>query len=113
MANPAKQKGTFFESLLVPYYGNFWPDVRRNTLAGNKDIGDIGGLPLPIEAKNCKTFDLAGWSKEAEREAENANAPFVPVVFKRKGVTDPAKQWVLLQNWMLVDFMLAYEKDVA
>lgn len=113
MANPSKNKGTSFESSLVSYYSQFWLDVRRNTLAGNKDIGDIGGLPVPIEAKNCKTLALPQWMTEANKEAENANKAFCPIVHKRRGITDPALQWATVENWVLVELLLAYEKDIA
>lgn len=66
-------------------------------MQGVKDKGDFW-LPDPryvLEAKNCKRVDLAGFVKEAEVEALNAAKAFGFVVMKRRGVTDPAKQYLL------------------
>lgn len=113
MANPSKARGTDLEVLLENYYKQFWPTAHRLTLSGKNDRGDIGGMPLHIEAKNSPRYlDLPGWTKEAKREAENVGQPFIPVVHKRVGTRDPALQWATLENWMLVDLLLAYERDV-
>jgi hypothetical protein len=111
LANPPKQKGTAHETAQLRYYQQWWPDAYRTALKGSLDTGDINGLPLPIECKNEKMFKPSEWLKEAEREAENAKAMFCPVNAKRKGITDPAKQLILLENWMLVELMLCMEKN--
>jgi len=113
MANPSKNKGTTFETLMVNYFKQFWPRAERRALSGALDKGDVSGLPVPLELKNCKSIDLAGWTKEAKKEAENALAPFCPVIHNRRGKGDPALQWVTIEAWVLVELLLAWERDVA
>lgn len=99
MVNYSKAKGTTFESSLLPYIRNYYPDAERRILAGALDKGDFllpGEKRFIIEAKNCKTMSLSEWMREAEREAKNADVPYGIVVHKRKGKTDPAEQWVTM-----------------
>lgn len=111
MANPSKSKGTDFESqIILPYVQQFWPKAYRPALSGSNDIGDIVGTPLNLELKAItKQLDLPGWHREAAREAEKANQPFIPVVHKRVGSRDGANQWVSIQMWQLVDFLKCWE----
>lgn len=86
-----KQKGTRFESALVDWLrANGFPEARRDTLHGAKDVGDIGGVtwggwPVVIEAKDCKTQRHVEWLAEAEAERKNANAVISIVVSHKKG----------------------------
>lgn len=107
MTNP---KGTAFETLMVEYLKQFWPEAERRARNGAKDRGDISGLPLPHELKNCKKLDLAGWQKEAEAEAENAGAIGCPIIHKRKGKGDPALQWVTMPVWLYVEMLISWEE---
>lgn len=101
MANPSKQKGTAFETAVVRHYDAEGIDAKRIVLHGNKDQGDIDVGEYNIEAKNCNAISLGTWIKEAEVEAVNAGKPVV-VVAKRKGITDPAKSYVIttLDTWI-------------
>ena len=90
--NRSKAKGTQHESQLVKWLReNGFPDARRETLHGSKDVGDIGGvswrgIPIVIEVKNCRDKRHAQWLKEAEAERVNAGAPIAFVVTHTKGV---------------------------
>lgn len=107
----ARQKGTAFETLIVDWLrSNGFPEARRNPLAGNKDVGDIGGLVLPLELKNVNKMALAQWLKEAEVEAANAGALFCPVVHKRARVGDAARQYVTMELWQFAELLKAYER---
>lgn len=104
MSNPAKQKGTMFETALVRWLEGKYATVKRIVLHGAKDEGDIevigwgdnagNTVAFNIEAKNCNTLSLSQWIKEAEVESEHAGVPVV-VVAKRKGIGDPGKSYVI------------------
>lgn len=82
-----RAKGTAFESAIVSaLHRNGFPEARRNPLAGSKDVGDIGGLPIVIEAKNCVKTQLGLWVPEAQKEAFNAGVDVGVVWHKRRGV---------------------------
>lgn len=91
----AKQKGTAFESAFVEYERAFFDDteqtIGRLTLHGVNDVGDIRGIfangkRVVIECKNCKSYQLKEWLRQAERERANADAEYGVVVFHLNGV---------------------------
>jgi Holliday junction resolvase len=99
----AKQKGTAAETAVVRYLREVgWPYAERLALSGNKDRGDVTGLPgIVVEVKACKTWDLAGWIKELQAEMKNAGADIGVLVVKRKGFTDPADwYWITIGSVM-------------
>lgn len=101
----SKQKGTAFESSLLPLLEEYYPGANRRPLSGNKDKGDfiLPGADFALEAKNHKTMSLAEWVKEAEIEAQNLGVLHGVVVHKRRGVTDPRKQYVTLTLGSFLD----------
>jgi hypothetical protein len=92
MANPAKAKGTAWESLWTAYIRERHnPAAHRNVQMGSKDIGDVSGYYLHAsELKAEKTITLSDYIAQANREAVNAGEPFGCAVVKRrmKGVAD-------------------------
>jgi hypothetical protein len=92
MANPAKAKGTAWESLWTAYIKEHHnPAAHRNVQMGSKDIGDVAGYYLHAsELKAEKTITLSDYIRQANREAANAGEPFGCAVVKRrmKGVAD-------------------------
>lgn len=100
-----RSKGTAFESLLLEAFQAYIPDAHRLGQQGEKDQGDIWlprGKRYVVEAKHCARLELAGWAAEAKREADNAAKPFWIVAHKRKGTTNPFRQWVTtdLYTWL-------------
>lgn len=91
-ANPAKAKGTAWESALVGYLREHHnPGARRNVQMGARDIGDVDGYFLhALEAKAEKTITLADYIAQANKEAIHAGQPFGCAMIKRrmKGVAD-------------------------
>jgi hypothetical protein len=103
MSNPAKQKGTSFETLIVNLLKvRGFPRAYRPALTGTGDVGDINGVGkvdrygvfrhVVFQCKNQKTFKLGSWmndtKEQAERKKEAASIaqPAVPVlVVKRPG----------------------------
>lgn len=94
----SKQKGTSFETSLLPPLRKRFPGAERRALSGNKDKGDfiLPGADFALEAKNVKAMALGQWVREAEAEAENLGVPYGVVVHKRRGVTDPEEQFVTM-----------------
>ena len=109
MANRSKAKGTAWESAIVTYLRDRgWPHAERRTLNGSNDRGDIAGVvSVVIEAKDCKTHDLAGWLNEATREAANDGADLGVVWAKRRGHTSPASGYVLMDGATFTELLTA------
>ena len=77
--------------------------IERRRQSGANDRGDvtgvrtIAGARTVIELKDYGgTVHVADWLRQAEVEAANDDAPIGVVVFKRRGITDPAAQAVLM-----------------
>ena len=97
----AKAKGTLAETAVVSFLrtGGF-PYAERLALQGNKDRGDVTGIPgVVIEVKNEQTYQLSGWLAEAQVEGDNAKADFAFVVAKPRlvGVTRVA-EWMAIMR---------------
>lgn len=92
LANPAKAKGTAWESSVRNYLAEHHnPEAHRNVQMGSRDIGDISGYYLhAVEAKAERTITLSDYIAQANREAIHAGQPFGCAVVKRrmKGVAD-------------------------
>lgn len=93
MARP-KDIGTQCETAVANYLVSMgFADAERRSLKGNKDCGDITGVPgICIEVKGGKAAESASdnqiesWLDETEIERVNARVPFAVLVVKRKGV---------------------------
>lgn len=98
-----KARGAKWETTLAEYLG--WVtghNVRRLRLTGRDDIGDLHLGRVVIEAKNCRTMELAAWCAEAAKEAANAGLPHWAVVIRRRGQVDPGQAYVVmsLDEWL-------------
>lgn len=99
MVNPSKAKGTAAESAVVNYLREWWPHAERRALAGSADKGDVTGIPsVVIEIKNAAKLAFGPWLKEAEVERINAKASLGVVWAKRRGKTDPADWFVVMDG---------------
>lgn len=100
----AKSAGSTFERLIADYLAAKVDDrIDRRVKTGAADKGDIanvrllGGQRVVIECKDYGgQLKAAEWTGEAEVERINDGAVAGVVVAKRRGVSDPGKQWVLL-----------------
>lgn len=101
----AKKSGAKFERDMADYLQEALDDDRidRRVKNGAKDRGDIAGVRHMGERVviECKDYggrlEPAAWVNEAHIEAGNDDA-LVGIVFaKRRGTTDPAKQWALME----------------
>lgn len=99
----ARRAGSRFESAVAGYLRRALGDgrIERRAKTGAKDRGDITGLLMRgrrvvVECKDCARLELPRWLEEAEVERGNDDAAFGLVVHKRKGVADPAEQYVTM-----------------
>lgn len=107
----ARAKGTAWESAIVGYLVAEGFPVERRALAGATDKGDIAGLPVAVEAKNCKTTALAAWVDEADAEAVNAAAPLGGVVWHhRRGRAHPSQGFVTMSGETFVRLLRAVDR---
>ncbi|OQW34555.1 MAG: hypothetical protein A4E20_11080 [Nitrospira sp. SG-bin2] len=97
----AKQAGSRFERSIADYLKEVTGDdsIDRLVRRGSKDCGDIAnvkihGHRIALELKDVAKTDLPGWTNEAKVEAKNYGALAGFVISKRRGTTDPSKQWV-------------------
>lgn len=83
MSTKSKAKGTKAETDCVRYLRNFWPYAERRALSGNKDKGDIAGIPRTVgEVKAAVKIELAKWQRETLTEMQNAEADNCFLVIK-------------------------------
>lgn len=109
----AKQAGAKFERLIADGLAEALQDTRidRKVKSGSKDKGDIANVrigehKLVIECKDRGgQFYAAEWVAEAEAERINDEALAGIVIAKRRGVTDPMQQWVVMTVGELVAIM--------
>lgn len=96
----SKAKGTKAESAVVQYLrDNGFPYAERLALQGNKDRGDVTGIPgVVIEVKDHVRTELAEWLKELEEEMGNAKTSLGGVWHKKRGTTDPGRWYVTMDG---------------
>ena len=99
----AKAAGSYFETVVARYLAMVLGDdrIERRVTNGARDRGDIGGLRvhgqrLVVECKDVCTLALPEWTAEAHAEAGNDDALLGVVVHKRRGMSDPGRQWVAM-----------------
>lgn len=97
----ARQAGARFERHQADYWAQALDDDRidRRVKRGANDRGDISGVRihgqrLVIECKDTARLELAKWAAEAHTEAGNDDALAGITIHKRRGTSDPGKQWV-------------------
>ena len=79
----SKAKGTAAERDTVRYLQFYWPLAERRALSGNKDRGDIAGIPRTAgEVKAAVKIELAKWQQETLTEMQNAGADHCFLVIK-------------------------------
>ena len=100
----AKAAGARFERTIADYLRDNLDDrIDRKVRTGAADKGDIANVRDSHNRRivlECKDYggklNLPEWVKEAHAEATNDNARAGLVVAKRRGTTDPGKQWVAM-----------------
>ena len=93
MANPAKQKGTAFETLIKDYLNSVgFRDAHRTALKSGADTGDINGIrngltntQVAIQCKNQKSHNISGWLNDTVEQAARLGDGLPVLVVKRAG----------------------------
>ncbi|MEJ4121391.1 putative PDDEXK endonuclease [Corynebacterium macginleyi] len=101
----AKQAGARFERIIADFLRDNLDDrIDRRVKVGAADKGDIANVRdshnrrITIECKDYGgKLNLPQWTKEAHQEANNDNAHVGVVIAKRRGTTDPEKQWAIME----------------
>ena len=114
----AKTAGTRFESLIAGAFAKYIDArIERRTRTGAKDRGDIAGLRTQLGDRiiaECKDYggrvQVGPWLDEAETERINDDAAIGIVIFKRRGITDPLQQGVLMTVDNLITLLLAGDR---
>ncbi|MFF4019982.1 hypothetical protein [Streptomyces sp. NPDC001843] len=101
MSSKSKAKGTAAEREVVNYLKNWWPTAERRALSGNKDKGDVAGIPgVVVEVKAAQRQELAKWQRETLTERRNADAAQCVLVVKR--AYKPVKEWDAYLPWDVI-----------
>lgn len=116
----AKAAGAKFERMIADGLAEALVDTRidRKVKTGSKDRGDIANVRhgehrIVIECKDRGgQFFAAEWVAEAEAERINDDALAGIVIAKRKGVTDPMQQWVVMTVSELVALLRSDRKHM-
>lgn len=84
MSTKSKAKGTAAEREVVRYLQQWWPAAERRALSGNKDKGDVAGIPgVVVEVKAAQASQIPKWQRETLAEKANAGAESCMLVVKR------------------------------
>ena len=90
-----RKKGTAFETAttraLCEHYDTDEDEFYKLRGHGSNDVGDVGwlrvhGQKVVIECKNCRTYEVPGWLRQAEAECGNADALAGVVVYHQNGM---------------------------
>jgi hypothetical protein len=117
----AKAAGARFERTIADYLRDHIDDrIDRRTRSGARDKGDVAsvrsahGRRVVVEAKDYGGRVLVGqWLNEADIERMNDDAHIGVVVAKRRGITDPAQQLVMMTVADLVALITGERIDHA
>ena len=100
----ARQAGSRFERVVADHLAVALENsfIDRKVKTGARDTGDVGGVRahnqrVVIECKDAGgVVKVSEWLKEADIERVNDGALAGVVIAKRRGVTDPDEQIVLM-----------------
>ena len=110
-----KARGAAFEREVVRVLRDHGhPHAERSYGAGRpRDVGDISGVRgFAIEAKACRSFDLAGWADEAAREAAHVGESVVPVVVVKRRGRPPEDAYTVLRLRDFAELVAARRQGV-
>lgn len=106
-----KAKGTAFETAVVDYLRNWWPEVKRLPLMGKNDQGDIDGFPFAcLEVKNHQRMAISEWLDEANQEGKNRNSWLNVVWHKRPRKGSPGQAYVTMDGETFVAVLRLVEE---
>lgn len=108
MTSPQARKGGIFEKSVYDYMTDQLGHIVKRPRVTTADVGDIHAGPACIECK-CYPRDMVRAIRDAITEAEpathNAGLDYPVGVVKRPGVTDPARQLVVMELSTFTDLL--------
>lgn len=108
MTNKHKAKGSAAERAVATFLLGCGIRSARIPAGATADQGDIfvQNLDWPaIQVKNHARLDLAGWIRDVETQAANANRRNGVVWHKKRGTTDPGEWYVTMSGRTFVELM--------
>ena len=108
MVNKSGNIGTAAETAVVRVFNaNGFPHVERRRLRGNKDCGDLSGIPgVVVEvkggnaARNASDRLIESWLDETQVETVNAGADIGVLIVARRGIgpANAGQWWAITRN---------------
>jgi hypothetical protein len=96
-----RQKGTSFETALLPFLQIIWPEARRTGSASFGDGDFANTAPFAIEAKNQKELRLASWIDQINMVADRievlSHVRLHPVVMHKRPRKGTHKAYVTME----------------
>lgn len=81
----AKDKGRRGENEAANWWRGWFEYADRRVLTGQRDRGDITGLPLTVQVKRCESWSIPLWLRQLEEQVENNERPGVLQVRRNRG----------------------------
>ena len=102
-------KGTKLETATVNWLkAHGWQWARRLAKEGAKDRGDVtlgDGIPVTVECKDRKGFDMAQTQRELKAEMENAGTKWGFAIHKKRGTTDVGEYYAVLPVALMMEIL--------
>jgi len=106
LTNP---KGTKLETASVNWLrAHGWPWARRLVKEGSRDKGDVSlgdGIPVTIECKDRKGFQLPQAQRELKAEMEAAGNKWGFALHKKRGTTNVGEYYAVLPVALLMEIL--------
>lgn len=108
MTNP---KGTKLETAVANYLiARGWRYAKRIPKGGARDKGDVtlgDGIPVTIQAKDRKGFEMAETQRGLKEQIANAQVKWGFAVHKKRGTTKVGEYYAVLPMEMLMEILEA------
>lgn len=106
----SRARGTRGETNFVTYLKPHYPQAERRALNGNRDRGDVAGIPdVTIEVKAAKRLELGAWLRELDVEMVNDGSVLGFLAVKPVGKTQGADYFIVCRP----DVMLRLLKEAG
>ena len=98
MTNPSKAKGDQFERQVRDLFIANGVTAERIPAGASGDLGDlwVPGLAT-VQCKNQRRIELGPWLDETVVQQERSGKPWHWLAVKRRGVTDPERQFAVCE----------------
>lgn len=104
MTNPQKRKGSAFERLVADYLAERLA-CERIPAGATVDRGDLWTAAAAIQCKNQARLSLGAWLDATQQQQAAAGKRLHALVVKRRGVTAPERQLVVMTLQQLRDIL--------